>query len=141
MAVLVPLPHMRHAHVGVEPMNFTCSQLAKAETKAGHTPHLMDVHDLLYNALKTHKQQLGDNIIVHYRVSKIFKAGHISVNLREYSEGNGSKPEEFQLNLSLVNVSYYRVSKFFGSVGFVREEMDERARKSRMFKCLLPHNI
>lgn len=52
MAVLIPLPHMRHAHVRVEPMNFTSSQLAKAQTKAGHTPHLVDVHDLLYNALK-----------------------------------------------------------------------------------------
>lgn len=117
MAVLVPLSHMRHAHVRVEPMNFTCSQLAKAQTKAGHTPHLMDVHDLLYNALKNTHNNLVTTYSTLYRVSKIFKAGHISVNLREYSEGNGSKPEEFQLNLSLIVVSYYRVSKFFGSVG------------------------
>lgn len=58
MAVLVPLPHMRHAHVRVEPMNFTSSQLAKAQTKAGHTPHLVDVHDLLYNALKNTRKNL-----------------------------------------------------------------------------------
>ncbi len=77
MAVLVPLSHVRHAHVGVQPMNFTCSQVAQAQTKAGHTPHLMDVHDLLYNALKTYTQAFSDSIVL-YKIHKIYKTGHIS---------------------------------------------------------------
>lgn len=58
MTVFVSLPHVRHAHVRMEPVNFTCPQVTQTQTEAGHTPHLVDVHDLLYNALyKTHRRK------------------------------------------------------------------------------------
>lgn len=55
--LLVFLPHVRHAHVGVEPVDLAGLDVAETEAETCHTFHLVDVHDLLYDPLRSKNTQ------------------------------------------------------------------------------------
>lgn len=65
MLEFILLPHVRHAHVWVEPVHLPRLHVTESQAEAGHALHLVDVHDLLDDTLpgvEKHSRRLVNGI-------------------------------------------------------------------------------